>query len=470
MCVVCLGVTSAVTALSGIFGAEPAVNVEPVRIALAAEATKQSKFAGKSCKTAGTTQTVSSVTFICKARGKNLKWVQVRSSDQKKNQPTDVKPAVTPKTATVAPTSGADVAACKLPNASGRGEIVTGFPISGVRLPRQGTINAHVIFVDFPDYPAVSGATSPEAFFQARLLGTDDYFKTLSRGKTSFDWKVTPFYVRLPKTAVDYNLTRGGQPISVMIQDAINLLDPRWDFTGAQMIVVVTNPAVPEQVMGVSPAAPMPANSPFTTNEGLIYNGTVQAGDSHRLGWPILSHEIGHLFGLMDHYSFQWRPGEPYENIFQHIGRFDLMSGANGPSPELIGWNRWLLQWVDDSQVYCVVDQPDTNLLVKPINSSEGTRLGVIRLSETRAVAFESKRYDAKYCSNCQSGVLVYQVDTTKQSGFGPLQVVRKAGSVQPWFEDSLLKPGEFVSVDGWTITNVESGDFGDVLNIKKAA
>jgi hypothetical protein len=64
--------------------------------------------------------------------------------------------------------------------------------------------------------------------------------------------------------------------------------------------------------------------------------------------------------------------------------------------------------------------------------------------------------------------LLVYSVDTTTQSGFGPLSIIRKENLKDPFLLDAPLRTGESVTVNGYKIENVESGTLWDVARVTK--
>ena len=68
-------------------------------------------------------------------------------------------------------------------------------------LPRVGKIKAFIIFVDFPNYP---GTESIENYSKHFTETTSDYFNWVSYGAIDFDFKYTPEYLRLSKSAESY--------------------------------------------------------------------------------------------------------------------------------------------------------------------------------------------------------------------------------------------------------------------------
>ena len=101
---------------------------------------------------------------------------------------------------------------------------------------------------------------------------------------------------------------------------------------------------------------------------------------------------------------------------------------------------------------------------------SGGVKGAVIPLSTTEAIVIESRRalrHD-KGMSKTSEGVLVYKVNTSTFSGFGPMRVVGRLGSTDIWLRDAPLKLKERREVDGYTIEVIESGEFGDVIKVTK--
>ena len=87
------------------------------------------------------------------------------------------------------------------------------------------------------------------------------------------------------------------------------------------------------------------------------------------------------------------------------------------------------------------------------------------------AITIESRRsygWDS-FLSPKDQGVLVYTVDTRIPYKRSPMQIIAPSRSVdREWYTDSALKAGETVTTNGWKITVVESGEFGDVVKVEK--
>lgn len=193
--------------------------------------------------------------------------------------------------------------------------------------------------------------------------------------------------------------------------------------------------------------------------------------------WKVLAHEIGHNLGLSDLYATNFNYRNIDNNSGQTIGPFDMMGSISGSGNELTFWNRWLLGWIQDSQVVCLSDlKDDHRLSISSISSYEsGIKGVVIPTSTSTAFLIESRRaqgYDQRLKPD-ETGLVVYELDTKIGSGAGPIRVIPKENqySLVPYsnalldrerFLKAPLQPGDSLIINGIRIINV-----GDELQDK---
>ena len=182
--------------------------------------------------------------------------------------------------------------------------------------------------------------------------------------------------------------------------------------------------------------------------------------------WEVVSHELGHALGLPDLYRFA--SGQDV------VGSFDLMGGPSYRGAiELTAWHKWELGFLEDSQILCLKDPASVRYWISPVSAgSRRYEALIIPTSATTAVVIESRRKerfdkDAEILPST-GGLLIYTVDTAFLSGMGPLRVLRKASSTQPTFYDAILGAGEELQVGSFLIKNIESGDWGDVVEVRR--
>jgi hypothetical protein len=213
---------------------------------------------------------------------------------------------------------------------------------------------------------------------------------------------------------------------------------------------------IPESLADVSPAWPMGEGYAITTDEKIIYNATFIAGDAIRIGYPIIAHEIGHLFGLVDLYYYNWTSITPqdYNNQFIFTGYFDFMShapkGQYGDNRDMLGWQRWLLNWISDDHVNCLdgsLPSTTTHLLAPVHISDEADRMIVIKLNDEKALVVELKSKN-QYCDLCQGELLTYLVDPSIYSGAGSIKIIAPEDSKLSYFRDAFLGLGKTLTYE----------------------
>ncbi len=153
-------------------------------------------------------------------------------------------PTAAPAAATleVIEASAGSVEPCRLPIAT--------FSNVGLGVPRPtgfttstGSVQAVVLFADFDDAPA--NETPAETF--ARVSpGAADFFNQISYGRMTLDLQPHLTWLRLSQPSAHYaGLLSSGDGHRAFIQEAVDLADPDVDYSNADLVVVLANPAPP---------------------------------------------------------------------------------------------------------------------------------------------------------------------------------------------------------------------------------
>jgi M6 family metalloprotease-like protein len=354
--------------------------------------------------------------------------------------------------------------------------VLSGFPLGQFRASTLGNVRAKVVYLDFLDYRHNSNGPSVEEQF--RPLGEDvnRYFEFVSFGKMKFDWVIHPEPLLMPKNVSEYQLTRSGErpgfyPSLELVYEMLNLHRNQLDFTGAEVIVVILNQSIPTRIADLGHAHNVELDRPFVTNQGNQYNAvtmTLQAWPQHK--WQLIAHELGHSLGLIDLYHFG--PVDNWNDSHRYVGGFDIMGMITEDNLEFLGWNRYLMDWVDDNQVFCV-DPPAESITI-PIQTiglpadSEDIQMIVIPLDRYKVLVIEAKEMNP-YCKICD-GLLVYTVDTTIGNGRGSIKVIPIDRSIHVFKNDAMIRVGETLIAYGFEITLQSASPDGYVVELNKVS
>ena len=401
--------------------------------------------AGAKCTKVGSKSVVGAKTFTCIKSGKKLVWDKGVS-------------------AVVAVDLLAD---CKLPIADGRGDVsIGGWPRIDERLKSTGGVIATVVMVDFPDAPA--SMTPTDAF--ARISQSADVFNEMSYGKLSYTFKPALKWYRMSKKSTDY--VAGGWTFIKhrdYIVEAAKLADVDIDFSKTDSLIILANPDS-TGIGNSGPAFAAVRKNGITLDGKYISNGATSAYDLNNWKSIWLNHEVTHTLGLVDLYAFtQSNPANRYDGL-RYTGEFSYMgfSSYESNAPSLFAFERWNLGWINDSQIKCLKDAKSTEL-ISPVQTSGGVKAVVIPISRTKAVVIESRRAIGIDKNIAKSGALVYVVDSSIQSGQGPVKVFPSDVSSDPRYLKAPRALGESVTTEGITVKVTKSDDSGDTVEISKS-
>ncbi len=356
---------------------------------------------------------------------------------------------------------------CQLLDQTNNRSLQVGFPKATGRLPSNGLIRALIIPVDFAD---VQGIGNPENVFTAMTDGMNEFYFHVSANRVKFEFTTLRSWVRMPVSSSYHGLGIWSKGDSAGYWKlALKTADPLVDFSLFDVVYVLSPKEIPSSSIAYGPAGPMLPNNGLTTNDGPVMNISLSGADAWRNGssgpWKWISHETGHLFGLHDLYTTD----------VATYGQWDLMADNWSQGViELNSWNRYLLDWLSDSQVVCLdaanVSSAGSEVLLDPIERNNSlTKSVVIKVSDTKIVVVESRRnegFDVIDSSN--EGVLIYTVDMNIATQKGGWNIQRRPGSVSTNFKDAALRAGEKIVTNGVTIEVLARDANGDRVKISK--
>lgn len=349
---------------------------------------------------------------------------------------------------------------CKVDAPDSNAPVRLGWPRNPLRLKATGTVKTTVIMVDFPD----AAATKTPAQAYAMISGATATFTEMSYGRMQYQFTPRLQWYRMSKASNQYTLnTFNGQ--RSYITEAVQLADADVDFSTTDSLVVLSNP----DATGLGEAGPAFVSSPgygVTADGNEMMNAATSGHDINTWGSIWLNHEVTHTLGLVDLYA----AGETTLNgLLKFIGEFSYMglNSFSNNAPGLTAWERWLLGWIDDSQMLCknpLVDG-EQNITLSALHISGGTKAVVIPLSATAVLVVESRRANGIDANIAKTGVLVYTVDAAIETGHGPIQTY-PINSSDPLFLQAPRAVGESVSVGGFTVQVTASDSATDTVRV----
>ena len=374
-------------------------------------------------------------------------------------------------------TAHREVAACRLPNRTGGDRINSGFPISPERIPASGNVNVAVLFVDFPDAPTPR-YPGPAEIFKKSIPDAEKYLEAMSYGTLDLTFRPLLKWLRMPQSVsllysdLDLGMSKSdfGMGITrfMLVDGAISLADPDFDFEDIDSVVVIATPEADSIKRGHSQLSPewhFYADGQTIGNVISLGSGPLVPGGPSDWVSGLIAHELGHNLGLPDLYDGSVeRDSEgnvPYEEVAKFVGAFGIMGGITDwlTANEMFAWSRWQLGWLRDTQVACITSFP-TSVQLTPLAIPGGIKAVVVPLTETAALVVESRQRLGYYDLRLRKeGVLVYRVDTSRRTGEGPIVV----GGDPAHDVFSLLGPGQRVKW-GYSVTLKEVTPEGDHL------
>ncbi|MGW4102260.1 M6 family metalloprotease domain-containing protein [Streptomyces sp. NPDC004976] len=331
-------------------------------------------------------------------------------------------------------------------------------------------LDAVMVFLSFPDSHPL---TTPAELTADHFPATSRFFQRASYGRFTLRPHPLSRWIRMPRPSTEYAIQRDWTVAhrAAYLRDALAVTDRHVDYSRYDVVYFVADPDAP----GVDSDATKVVNldRPLRA-DGTDIRRVVTVFEDHPPDRLVLAHETGHVFDLPDLYH---RPVDGKGDWDTHVGDWDLMGSQFALAPDLFGWHKWKLGWLEPRQVRCVRGASPVRLTLEPLGAGpgtpvtgaagapsfglgRGTKLAVVRTGADTALAFEARGPVGNDAAACREGVLVYRVSADTRSGRGPIEVIDAHPLTEACWEDSVYPPladapvaaGESFTVPGTSV------------------
>ena len=458
--------------------------------------------AGGACKKVGITSVVSSKTFTCVKSGKKLVWNKGATTSKSVDQFVDQVPPTTfiCKNDDLAPVawksyqnylkfrngacdmnfyrfvpyestvySGTQITtpksellsteSCKV-RKTNNGPML-GFSSQQANLTPYSKAKFQVVPIETTDYKTSS---TPKKDYGHYFELLESWVKNNSDNGSSFEIRIPDKYIAFNKSLKDYkNIDTHNRPTPEGQQfhkDLITAADPFINFSGNDLIIVVVPPQVDQYLLGTNPWG-----TQVTTQEGSFWRFLTITPFDFANGWGPNSGFIGPQLLLHEMHHAYFDFGDHGDGM----GGWGLMSLPS--VTDLLGWDKYLAGYYSDQQIRCLPSAKSISLLTPNVAKSQNEKLAVIPISSSKIIVIESVRvggFNYKLPKSSE-GVLVYEINIDETDYHKGVYLVSTPRGLST--DNKLgapLRLNETVVSNGYKISVIQTGNFGDIVEVQK--
>lgn len=140
------------------------------------------------------------------------------------------------------------------------------------------------------------------------------------------------------------------------------------------------------------------------------------------------------------------------------------MGTSAGNAPGHFAFERWVLGWIDDEQIYCL-ENGEATVELEAIEKNGGTKAIVVPMDSTTALVVESRRkigFDKK----TKEGALVYLVNTALAGGSGPIQVKPGMKSEYEFLQDAPMIKADTYTFKKVSVEVIDANKESDLVKV----
>ncbi len=316
--------------------------------------------------------------------------------------------------------SNADTNLCKIENNKlwTKLDHGLGFPRPENRLPNKGTPNFKVLFAKSSGSIVANEKSAEDLYKKLQPEIVSSFYNQVSNGsiqKIQFE----PYYSWIEFDKLESLKDAAGDEIKLVesewrnfISKTLETAESQIDFSKSDGVMIILDPNSSYLRLGYGLTNEHTVDGKKISNVVLLGRAYVQVG----LRSPYLViHELGHLFGLPDLYSFQ--------DSTDTADYFSIMNKAATGGIGYFGWEKYILGWLDDSQMIChKAGEVIGNLL--PLTKTSGLKMIAVPISSSQVLVVENRTKEGIDKMIPNPGIIAYVVDSSIEGGKNPIKVL----------------------------------------------
>ena len=293
-----------------------------------------------------------------------------------------------------------------------------GLPRPENRLPNKGTLNFKVLFAKSSGSTIANEKSAQDLYKKLQPEIVSSFYNQVSNGSVK-NIQFEPYYSWIEfdkleslQDARGTDQSRVESEWRTFVSKTLETADSQIDFAKSDGVIIILDP-------NSSYLSQSYALTDEHTVDGKKISSVAILGRSYvRVGLRspyLVSHELGHLFGLPDLYSFQ--------DSTDTVDYFSIMNKAAVGGIGYFGWERFILGWLDDPQIICHKAGEVAGNLV-PLTKVNGLKMIAVPISSSQVLVVENRTKEGIDKMIPNPGIIAYVVDSSIEGGKNPIKVL----------------------------------------------
>jgi M6 family metalloprotease-like protein len=292
-----------------------------------------------------------------------------------------------------------------------------GFPRPENRLPNKGTLNFKVLFAKSSGSTVANEKSAEDLYKKLKPEIVSSFYNQVSNGSIK-NIQFEPYYSWIEFDKLESLQDAAGDEIKrvesewrTFVSKTLETADSQIDFTKSDGVIIILDPNSSYLRIAYALADEHIVDGKKISNIVMLGRAFVRVGRPPYL----VVHELGHLFGLPDLYS--------YQDSTDTADYFSVMNMAASEGVGYFGWERYILGWLDDPQMICHKAGEVVGNLI-PLTKKNGLKMIAVPISSSEVLVVENRTKEGIDKMISSAGIIAYVVDSSIESGKNPIKVL----------------------------------------------